>query len=260
MAELLCSACLPCAGAVLVLSSNINSRHARVHHPPRGLQVACAHLKHRSKDPPMPNLQSYPLPCSPSLAMHESTFHPFLAQAVCNGSGRGPSLPLSLAPSLPPSLSPSLPLSLSLSLPHSTSQLAPSLRSGSTTPCSFGPLHLAPPPPPLSVTLLLDSSGLKANLNFDGAQGSPTRGYAQLQRHSAACSTDEGRRRRPSSLLNPGRPWLDVVRAEWVNTFSLSPFSPRSLPIRAYRRRRRWPAPPAGSTQILRRRHTFRTQ
>ena len=28
-----------------------NPRHARIHHPPRGIQVACAHLKRQSKDP-----------------------------------------------------------------------------------------------------------------------------------------------------------------------------------------------------------------
>ena len=28
-----------------------NSRHARIHHPPRGIQVACAQLKHQNKDP-----------------------------------------------------------------------------------------------------------------------------------------------------------------------------------------------------------------
>ena len=38
------------------------SRHARIHHPPRGLQVACPQLTHQSKDPICPTLRANPFP------------------------------------------------------------------------------------------------------------------------------------------------------------------------------------------------------
>ena len=42
---------VPCTGSARGPSLFANFRHARIHHPPRGIQVACTQLKHQSKDP-----------------------------------------------------------------------------------------------------------------------------------------------------------------------------------------------------------------
>ena len=39
-----------------------NFRHARIHHPPKSIQVACTLLKHQSKDPVRPTLRANPFP------------------------------------------------------------------------------------------------------------------------------------------------------------------------------------------------------
>ena len=67
-----------------------NSRHARLHHPPRGIQIACAqsspdivHQFSPCRNPPSTKRHSSSgcsenlgcIPCSPILAMHESSIH-----------------------------------------------------------------------------------------------------------------------------------------------------------------------------------------
>ena len=96
-----------------------NSRHARVHHPPRGIQVACAQLQHQSTLPlslslallasrclsiflsPSPSLSpslvrsnselavhstEMPggIPCSPILAMRGPTIHQAVCKVACD--------------------------------------------------------------------------------------------------------------------------------------------------------------------------------
>ena len=98
-----------------------NSRHARIHHPPRGTPVACAQLKHQSKDPMCPALRALTLRTlgrnhTVSAGGHRSAQQglpsPLITPHMCNIS-LCLSLPL---PHLPRSLSssPALPLSLCL--------------------------------------------------------------------------------------------------------------------------------------------------
>ena len=50
----------PCKERTRGHSLFANFRHARIHHPPRGTQVACIPLKHHSKDPIYPSLRANP--------------------------------------------------------------------------------------------------------------------------------------------------------------------------------------------------------
>ena len=143
-------------------------RHSRIHQRPRGIQVACAGR----------------IPCSPILAMHESTIHQEAfkqlvlraalpcspsttrhSSSLCSGQPGQPFLVHQCSASV--SLSPSLPLSLSLSLYGMHSACAGSTtnslaRAAPPSSCRSQRCRRRPRPPlpslPLSLSLSLPLS------------------------------------------------------------------------------------------------------
>ena len=157
------------------------SRHARIHHPPRGLQIACAHLKRQSKHPLVHQFRPAPIH-HPARGIQVACAH-LKRQST---PGRVPCSPFSRHARVhhPPR-------GLQVACAHLKRQSTPG-----RVPCSpmsrHAPIHHPPrgilvaSPSPLSpLPLSLDSTDCRASLAFDGAQGTATRGYAALQCHIA---------------------------------------------------------------------------